>query len=328
MQALFIDHHGSPSELHVSNVAAPARRDDEVRVQIQAAGVNPSDVVSAGGRFPQSRLPRILGRDFAGRVVEGPRELIGVDVWGSGGDLGISRDGTHAEQVVLPASAVARRPSELSAEQGAAAGLPFVTAWSSLIDVGNLARGEWIIVSGAAGSVGRAASELARARGAHIIALVLNDDEAGQLDRAKVDAVARSERGDLVEVTRQATHDRGADLALNGVGAPIFQPLMDSLADGGRMVVYSAAAGREAPLDLFTLYRRRLQIASVDTAHLDATACARILASLQSDFESGTLVPLPQVQREPLSAAPRVYERVAHHASNKFVLVPDALFAR
>src|SRR5690606_28708669 len=110
--------------------------------------------------------------DFAGRVVEGPAEWVGADVWGSGGDLGIARDGTHAEQIVLPAEGVARRPANLTAEEAAAAGVPFTTAWHALVAVGKLAEGEWVIVSGAAGAVGSAAIDIALARDARVIALV------------------------------------------------------------------------------------------------------------------------------------------------------------
>ncbi len=176
MRALRIRRHGpleglAPEDLAVEEVAPPPLGEGQVRVRVEAAAVNPSDVVSARGAFPGSPLPRILGRDFAGTVVEGPADLVGSPVWGSGGDLGISRDGTHAESVVLPRAAVARWPANLSAEQAAAVGVPFVTAWSALESAG-LVAGETVLVSGATGAVGSAALQLARARGARSIALV------------------------------------------------------------------------------------------------------------------------------------------------------------
>ena len=116
MKALHITAHSSPSSLKPVEVPARTVGPDQVLVQVEAAGVNPSDVVSVEGRFPHAVLPRILGRDFAGRVVEGPRELLGTPIWGTGGDLGITRDGTHAELLVLPVEAVSRRPSNLTAE--------------------------------------------------------------------------------------------------------------------------------------------------------------------------------------------------------------------
>src|SRR5579864_1598694 len=117
MKAVYIQKHGAIGDLKVSERPAPSIKPGEVLVQLDAAGINPSDLASVQGRFPHAVLPRIVGRDFSGAVVEGPAELVGSKVWGTGGDLGITRDGTHAEYLALPKQAVARRPGNLSAEQ-------------------------------------------------------------------------------------------------------------------------------------------------------------------------------------------------------------------
>lgn len=323
MQALRITEHRPHTALSATDVPVPTPGNGEVRVAIEAAGINPSDVGSAEGRFANAPLPRILGRDFAGRVVDGPKELVGTDVWGSGGDLGITRDGTHAEFLILPQNAVAVRPRNLSVEEAASVGVPFVTAWIALVDAGRLERGEWVVVSGAAGAVGGAAIEIATARGAQVIALVLNADEAARLDTTKVKAVSQSDRNDLVDVVRSATTGRGAQLALNGVGSVIFQPMLESLADGGRLVVYSTAAGRDVTVDLFDLYRRRLQLVGVNTGVVDAAWGARILGELTPLFESGAVRPPRIAARYPLSQAAKAYDAVAHGAPGKVVLIPD-----
>jgi NADPH2:quinone reductase len=326
MQALRIDTHGPITALAPREVPTPTRGPGEVLIEVQAAAINPSDIVSAEGRFAKNVLPRTLGRDFAGRVIEGPAELVGVDVYGSGGDLGIRRDGAHAEFVVLPSNAIAVRPPNLTAEQAAAIGVPFVTAWTAVIGTGHLVAGEWVIVSGAAGAVGGAATQIAAAHGGNVIALVKDDTEAARLDQHQVAATARSDRNDLVDVVRAATKNHGANLALNGVGAAIFQPMLDALANGGALVVYSAAGGREITLDLLTFYHRRLRLLSVDTVAEDAVRCARILTELTPLFESGALRPLPILERYPLSDAARAYARVAAGAPGKIVLIPDRLF--
>jgi len=323
MQALQITRHGPPTELEARTIDVPPLRSGEVRVAIQAAGLNPSDVVSVEGRFPGAPLPRILGRDFAGQVVEGPPDLQGREVWGTGGDLGISRDGTHAEQIVLPREAVSLRPSNLSAEEAAAAGVPFVTAWQALVEHGHLRPGEWVIVTGAAGAVGWAAIQLAVARGARVIALVRSNEEEARLDRSKVAAVAHSDRQDLGPVVREATGGRGAELALNGVGAAVFEPLLEALADGGRLGVYSAVAGREVTLDLFNFYRRRLSLLGINTVGPPASEGARILTELRPLFETKALRPHPVLERYPLSEAARAYQRVAAGGAPKVVLIPS-----
>jgi|HubBroStandDraft_6_1064221.scaffolds.fasta_scaffold162000_2 NADPH2:quinone reductase len=325
MQALRIDAYGPITALAPRDIPVPTPGPDDVLVEVLAAAINPSDIVSAEGRFVSGRLPRTLGRDFAGRVTKGPTELVGRDVYGSGGDLGIRRDGAHAEYIVLPRDAVAVRPQNLTAEQAAVIGVPFITAWTG-VQAGQLVEGQWLIASGAAGAVGFAATQLAVARGAHVVALVRDAAEAARVARS-VAAIARSDQNDLVSVVRAATDGRGGDLALNGVGAAIFQPMLDALAPGGAMVVYSAAGGREVTLDLLSFYHRRLRLLSVDTVADEAVQCARILAALVPLFESGALAPLTVVERYPLSQAAVAYARVAAGAAGKVVLVPDRLLA-
>ncbi len=322
MKALHITAHGPAAALRPTDIPVPELPVGHVRVEIEAAAVNPSDVVSAQGGFPRALLPRVLGRDFAGRVVEGPRELVGMPLWGTGGDLGITRDGAHAASIVLPADGVSRRPSNLSPEQAASAGVPFTTAWISLVEAARLEAGETVIVSGAAGAVGWAAVELATARGARVVALVRDAAEAARVDRSRVAGVARSDTGDLAPVVRDATGGRGAEVALNGVGGAIFKPLLDGLAEGGRLCVYSAAAGREVSLDLFDFYRRRLRLLGINTGVLTVAGGARILDQLRPLFESGQLRPHPAIERFPLERAAEAYGRVAGGSPSKVVLVP------
>ena len=321
MRAIYIRQHGAVADLRVSDVPRPSIGPGDVLVQIEAAGINPSDVVSVEGRFPSAVLPRIVGRDFAGKVVDGPTDLIGTEVWGTGGDLGISRDGTHAEYLAIPRQALARRPRNLSAEEAATAGVPFVTAFSAMVRLGRLREGEWVIVSGAAGAVGQAAIQLARAKGASVIALVKDASDRWVSKAAGVQAVAQSDRGDLEAVVREATNGRGADLALNGVGSSVFGSLLGALAIGGRQVLYSAAGGREFTLDLRSFYRRESVLLGLDTQHLDATQCAGILDEIAPLFESGALRPPAIGERYPLAEAAQAYGRVAAGGSGKVVFL-------
>ena len=86
------------------------RNEGDVTIEVHAAGINPSDAKAMLGIMPSAVFPRTPGRDFAGVVVEGPNELKGLEVWGSGGDIGISRNGSHADRLVLPAAAIRRKP--------------------------------------------------------------------------------------------------------------------------------------------------------------------------------------------------------------------------
>ncbi|HYY45342.1 MAG TPA: alcohol dehydrogenase catalytic domain-containing protein, partial [Actinomycetota bacterium] len=111
MQAVLIERFGDPSELRRKDVSRPDPGEGEVLVEVHAAAVNRSDVLNARGSFASTTLPRIPGRDFAGIVVEGPSEIVGTEVWGTGGGkLGYTRDGTHAQYIVLPKAAVVPKP--------------------------------------------------------------------------------------------------------------------------------------------------------------------------------------------------------------------------
>jgi NADPH2:quinone reductase len=324
VKALRVEQFGPLENLRVSQVQDAPLPADYVRIEIEAAGVNPSDTGVALGHFPQVTLPRILGRDFAGRVIEGPDALIGTKVWGSGGGiLGMTQDGSHAEHMLLPIDAVMARPSHLTAEAAAVTGVPFVTAWSALVELARFKSGEWAVVSGAGGTVGSAAVALVKALGGHAVAVDLSSADLGPpLQGLSVEAVLRSDTDDVPKAVLELTEGRGAEVALNGVGAPVFAQLADSLQKGGRMVVFSAARGREVQLDLFMLYRRRLQLFGLDTAQLSLAQIAQLYRKFGPFFESRVLAPPRVAARFPLAAAREAYERIAGGVLGKVVLIP------
>ncbi len=325
MKALQIDRFGPLEDLQVREIADPPLPSRSVRIAVEAAAVNPSDTGVALGRFSHATLPRILGRDFAGTIVEGPPDLNGLRVWGSGGGiLGMTRDGSHAEHMILPQDAVIARPSGLTAEEAAAVGVPFVTAWSALVELGGFKAGQWTIISGAAGAVGLAAVALAKALGGHTIALVRSRTDRTPLDAIGTDAVLHSDGDDVPKAVVELTGGRGADIALNAIGAPVFSTLSDSLAKGGRMVVFSARGGSEVRLDLFSFYRRRLQLFGLDTAAMGLAQIAQLFAKFGPLFESGALAPPAIAARLPLARAREAYERVGAGVSGKVVLIPGA----
>src|SRR6266481_9708980 len=153
-----------------------SRRPDEVVVAIEAAGVNPSDVKAATGLMPYAVFPRTPGRDFAGVVVDGPSEWLGREVFGSSGDLGIRRDGTHATHLVVEAAALVEKPSDISMDEAAGIGVPFVTAIEGFRRAGMPGAQETVLVMGLNGKVGQAATQLASWRGAKVIGVVRKNE--------------------------------------------------------------------------------------------------------------------------------------------------------
>src|SRR5271155_5350374 len=126
MRALRFAEFGPPSVLRIEEVAIPQPGEGEVLVQVQAAAINPSDIGNVAGHFKNTTLPRTPGRDFAGIAVKGMRHE-DAEVWGSSGKLGIVRDGSHAEYVVVPLETLSLKPKSLSMAQAAAIGVPYIT---------------------------------------------------------------------------------------------------------------------------------------------------------------------------------------------------------
>src|ERR1700729_3803695 len=121
------------------------RAANEVLIEIKSAAVNPSDVKAATGLMPYAVFPRTSGRDYAGVVIDGPEGWIGREVFGSSGDLGIRRDGTHATHLAVEAEAVVEKPNNLSWEEAAGIGVPFVTAMEGFRRAGMPKQGETVL---------------------------------------------------------------------------------------------------------------------------------------------------------------------------------------
>jgi NADPH:quinone reductase-like Zn-dependent oxidoreductase len=318
MRALRFDRFGPPSVLHVVELSTPSPAPGEALIAVRAAGVNPSDVKNVEGRMAQTRPPRTPGRDFAGVVEAGPPDWRGVAVWGSGGDLGFVRDGTHAEAVVVPIAALARKPEPLSFAEAAAAGTPFVTAylgWSRA----SVRAGDVVLVIGAAGSVGSAAVQLARWRGADVVGLVRTDEQSATARALGATRVVVHRDGDprsAVDAAAALVGDRGIDIAFDTTGLAL-DTAVHLLAHGGRVVAISAPADGKTTFNLRELYRRDAELIGVDSLALTSADAAKILDELAPGFASGALQP-PRVRERPLGDAVAAYEERA----GKTVLVP------
>src|SRR3954470_17491503 len=148
---------------------ALARAANQVLIEIRAAAVNPSDVKAATGLMPYAVFPRTPGRDYAGVVIDGPAGSIGREVFGSSGDLGIRRGGSHASHLAVEADAVVDKPEAVSWDEAAGIGVPFVTAMEGFRRAGMPTRADTVLVMGVNGKVGQAAVQIASSNGARVI---------------------------------------------------------------------------------------------------------------------------------------------------------------
>ena len=205
MRALRFHQTGSLDELRLEEVPTPVPRADEVLVQVKAAAINPSDIKNVQGKMHENTVPRIPGRDFAGVVVGGARKFTGQSVFGSGGNLGFGRDGSHAEFVVVPANAVTPLPENLSFEQAAGIGVAYMTAWAALVNAARIQPGETALILGTTGAVGSAAARIAHSLGGRVIGTVRKASEIPPAESLPVETWIDLETTDLAVGVRAAT---------------------------------------------------------------------------------------------------------------------------
>ena len=309
-------------ELKVVAQEIPPLPPEHVLVEVHAAAVNPSDVKATLGIMPQAVFPRIPGRDFAGIVVDGPSALIGLKVWGSGGDLGITRDGSHGHYLVLPQSAVRPSPAGLDLDEAGSVGVPFVTACDGLTRAGGVSAGQTVVVFGANGKVGQAVVQIAARAGARVIAVQRHDARDG-FACAPVEVVNAASI-DPVDRILELTSGRGADLVFNTVDRVYWHAGHAVMAKGAVQIFIIATKGETVPFDLFRFYRNMHRFVGVDTLGLDAVKSCALLDTLRAGFEDGTLRPYPVLDENKfdLTNAATAYRRVLAGAADRMILKP------
>jgi len=297
----------------------------EVKVQVVAACINPSDVKNLQGRMPRTTLPRTPGRDFAGIVVEGPPNLVGTQVWGSGGDIGFTRDGSHAEFLVIPAEAVSAKPGNLSFEQAACVGVNFLTAYQGLFHCAKLQVGETLLVTGAQGGVGSAVLQLGQTHSAKLIAVGRKPPVRENFPGLDLFGYVDVSKDNLLEAVQVFTRGKGVDVAFDCVGGDLFEPALSTLGPLGRQVVITSTGPRRVSFDLLDFYHRRLTLLGFDSLSLTVTDGASLLNSLAPLFEAGHLRPASISKCGTLDKARELYSYVAAGNPGKAVFTfPNA----
>jgi NADPH:quinone reductase len=314
MKALRFAEFGAPSVLRIEDVVIPVPGKGEELVQVKAAAINPSDIGNVAGRFKKTTLPRTPGRDFAGIVVKGKTHE-GEEVWGSCPLLGITRDGSHAEYVVVSAETVAIKPKPLSMAQAAAIGVPYITAWASVVNAARIQPGETILIVGAAGAVGQAATQIANWKGARVIGASTKSDPI-----PGAESVINTKNEDLRGRVLELTGGRGVDVVFDTVGGPMFEPALRSLGFRGRQVAISSAGDPRISFSLVDFYHNFSTLLGVDSYGLTSEQIAEIEKELRLGFETGVFKP-PEIEIVPFEKAVDAYGReAAGRAKVKLVL--------
>ena len=312
MDAVVIQASGLPAQaLAVRSEPVPEPGPGEMLVEVHAAAVNPLDLANAAGLLG-TPLPMIPGVDFAGVVVS-DGDLNGQEVWGSAPQLGMKRPGTHARFVALPETWLSRKPERLTMTEAGAIGRPYLAAWETMIEAGELKPGETIVITGGAGLVGQAATAIARWRGATpIIADTRKPEGAGDF----IDTSS----GRLREAVLELTDGRGADMVLDTVGGPLFESAVKSLRFGGRLT--GLHSHERADVDLVEIYSYERHVTGLASVFMEGTHCANIFDQLAALFDRGFLA-APAIKTWPLESSTEAYQTVQDGSAGiKQVLLP------
>lgn len=259
MKAFIVERYGKKRALQLAEMPAPEPRDDEVLVQVHAAGVNPLDCKIRDGELKlilPYRLPLVLGHDVAGVVVKaGPRVhqfKPGDEVYARADDF---RIGTFAEFVPVREASLAIKPTGLTMEEAASIPLVGLTAWQALVEKAKLAKGQKVFVQAGSGGVGSFAIQLARHLGA-TVATTASAANAALVKSLGADVVVDYKTQDFEQVLR------GYDVVLNSQDGKTLEKSLRVLKSGGKLISISGppdpAFGEEIAAAGFVRFFMRL----------------------------------------------------------------------
>lgn len=246
MRQVWITKAGPPEVLQVKEAPDPEPKPGEVRVRVEAAGINFADIMGRMGIYPDlPGIPIVVGYEVGGRVDAVGQ---GADTSWMGRDvLAMTRFGGYSDVVCVPENQVFARPSGMSAEQGAALPVNYFTAYMLVIAMGGLKKGETMLVHSAGGGVGIAATQLAKHIGATVIGTA-SSSKHEYLHANGVDHLIDYRRADFEQRTMEITRGRGVELILDAVGGDSFKKGYRVLAPTGRLGMFgmsSAATGKQ-----------------------------------------------------------------------------------
>jgi NADPH2:quinone reductase len=297
MRAIVVEEFGPPERLRVAEVLPPVPGVGEVLVRVHAAPVNYVDLLVVGGTYQfLPRRPFIPGKGPAGVVTALGPEVTALCV----GDrvLAMAEQGGYAEAVALRADQCYRLPPRMSFLEAASLSLVYDTAWFALRERARFAPGETVLVLGASGGVGRAAVQLARTMGAHVLAGIARPERGAIVLAAGAHAVIDLSRENLRDTLREqvyaATDGRGADIILDPLGGAVFDAALRALAWCGRLVVIGFAAGGIPMLKTNYLLLKNIEVSGLQISDYRKRRPAQVAACYAEIFalyEQGKLQP-------------------------------------
>lgn len=245
---------GGPENLRFEELPSRQPGRDEVRLRVQAAGLNRAESMYYRGEYREEpELPSRLGYEAAG-TVDAVGEGVDANWLGKPAatvpGFSQNRYGTLGEEAIVPAGALATYPPSLTPSQAAAVWMSYLTAYGALIRLGSLAPGDAVSIPAASSSVGLAAIQMVREAGATAIAVTRTSAKRAELLALGAHHVIASQEEDYVARIQEITDGRGARLTFDPVAGPFVEKLVEAAAPGGIVFEYGLLSGQSTPFPL------------------------------------------------------------------------------
>ena len=243
MRAVYLRRYGPPDVLEVAEAPEPSAGPGQLLVGIEAVGVNYAEVLSRLGLYGWTpKRPYVLGMECVGRV-----EAVGAGVEGRAVGESVlvgTKSGAYAERIAVHHERALPAVQGFTLEENAAFGVQYMTAWVSLVEMARIRPSDRVLVSAAAGGVGTAAVQIAKAAGCEVVALAGSNEKLAVARRLGADRGVSYGAPGFADRLRAELGARGADVALETVGGDVYAAVVDALAPFGRVVVAGYAGLR------------------------------------------------------------------------------------
>ncbi|ABF45055.1 MULTISPECIES: NADPH:quinone oxidoreductase family protein [Deinococcus] len=321
MKAIVVERLGPPDVMEVRELPVPQPGPGEVRLKVEAVGINFADVLAVAGEYlTRTRLPYTPGMEFAGIVDALGEGVTGVQVGQRVAAL--AGRGGLAEYAISPAAALIRVPDSFSAAQAAAFPVSYFTAYHGLKTLGHGKEGEWVLVQAAAGALGTASIQLAKALGMNVIAMASTEEKLHIARDLGADVTLLQDDPDRVQKVRDAAGGKGVPLILEVIGGKRFQESLDMAANRGRIIVIGNASREQANLRPVELMKRNLTVTGLWLTSLmgDQEATREAAETLTQLVASGQVT--PQVgPTYPLKDSARAFQDILDRKTTGKVII-------
>ncbi|MCZ6786295.1 MAG: zinc-binding dehydrogenase [Planctomycetota bacterium] len=294
MKAAVIRRFGDPDSLAIEEIDTPRPKPRSVVIKVLAAGVNRFDhYIREGSVTPELTWPHILGADAAGEIAAVGEGVIGFEIGervvpltgypfdekdadthpGSAapsyGVLGLHTPGTYAQYVEIPARWVVKDETGLSPEEVATLPMAVATSVRAVKSVGEVGKGDKVLIVGGSSSVGTIEIQVAKALGADVAATVRSPAKGEMIRALGADLVINTREEDLVERVKKWTDGRGVDVVIDNLGGEFVAKGMDALRTQGILVAVGFVAGLEVTFDIRNFFFGQKQMRGALAADID-----------------------------------------------------------